>query len=688
MSPPDPTTVNMRPTQQNNPLRWVLWGVTCLLALLVVLDARPLELAEVEQRARAERPPRREGGEVLLVVDPEQVRRSSEPEDASFSEVDWSYAWLNTLEQEIGPHTLIERGQLRSTDLTPYRFVIITHSVAGQDADEDLVSHLYSYASSGGVLVLERPSGRLRSRFAADGSGGMREGGAISYVADLEQPWVQQLEAMPLFGGYVGSSGPAPGAKTYLSIDGAPVLYRVPVGRGFAVTMEFDYGRQLITLQQGRPTNDFRVVARSERYEPDRLETSDLIAHPKLVDNLVPFADLLERYLIHGVLADSYPVISMWAFPRLKQGALLMTHDLTTEMGDEALWMLDWEKEQSAVSTWFITSESLSGGAQRQLLASGSRIQLAWVRHQAGQGLFDPVGVGGVEPLVRARSLEQQKGQLAELLPKGQPIRVSRNHQSLWSDDYTGVFQALAAQEISLDTSYSPPPFGRGYSFGTGLPFRALDRSGLPLPVLEHPIVASENLGGFDPRTMVTLLRDSQEAYHEALVVRFDPDTYRLMPSVELFDLWSATYDMARDAQHGMFTMTHYHQFWRERAQASLRSQLLVEGIPAQDEPAEVPPGGDDDDLTARDPSADRPSRPTTPVTLIIEARAQEDGHAVAFPAAVRGRTFRQARWGKRSAEGADLTEPLPTVTTEVVGLRLKLAKLRKGYNSITVTYR
>ncbi|MEL6181823.1 MAG: hypothetical protein AAFS10_22880, partial [Myxococcota bacterium] len=181
---------------------------------------------------------------------------------------------------------------------------------------------------------------------------------------------------------------------------------------------------------------------------------------------------------------------------------------------------------------------------------------------------------------------------------------------------------------------------------------------------------------------------DSQEAYHQALVVRFDPDAYRTMPSVELFDLWQATYALARDAQHSILTMTRYHQFWRERSQANLRTQLLVEGAP----PTQAPPTGAQGDnpegnLTDVEATPQRPQRRST-VTITIEARAQEDGHTVAFPAVVRGRTFRQARWGKRNVDGADLTEPLQTVTTDVVGFRLKLAKLRKGYNSITVTYR
>ncbi len=656
--------------------RLLLWGGLALLLALRYFDVNPITLEDEDPVEFKVEQPRRASGEVLVVVDGAAIEKAAEEE--SFKASDWSWAWVNTIEQEYGPLTVIERGALRSTALDPYKIVILTHSMARHGGDPDLATLLKTYVHTGGVLVLERPEGQLREAFAADGKGGRRQPKVISNIKDLGAPFDSHLKSMPLNTTYVGSSGPLEGATTWLAMDGVPVVYSKISGRGTAIVVEFDYGLQLTSLQQGRPRDDFSVANRYPEVLADVLESNDLVTDKRLLDNEVPYADLLEKYLVTRVFGEARPVVGLWPFKDGMQGALLMTHD-EEKMGDKSAWMARFAQERGARSTYFIIpTEAFTQAGAKAVLEAGSEIQLHWDRPEAEQGIFDPVGVWKINPMARARSLKRQVEDLKAIAPGGASVIANRNHYLMWSEDYTEIFRQLAAAGIVIDSSYGPDKTCRGYLFGTGLPFWPIDKTGSPLPVMEMPLLAAETLGGVDAAFMLRLFSDSQDAWHMAINVLYHPNAYSWMPSAELFDLWLATYDLAEDTRHWPTTIGGLYRFWTQRRAASLSTTVSQE---RPEEPAPPPGEKAEDELLAVPPERGDPGQ----VTITIDVTVGEEGHSVTAPAQFRGRGFREVRRGS----GLDnaISDKVGTTVTDVIGARFHLVPLRKGHNLLTVHY-
>lgn len=671
----------MRNDQLLSVLRFLLWGGAVFLVVLRYFDVNPIIVESAEPELVPEEAPTRAAGEVVVVVDSRAVAQSAATR--SFKQTDWSYAWLNTMEQEFGPCTLMEAGQLISADLSNHRFVIVTASAASRGSNE-LSTALLAFVQSGGVLVLERPGGALRETYAADGRGGIRRPKLISNVKDLSSPFDAHLKSMPLNTSYIGSSGPVEGAETWLAMDGVPVIYSRRQGRGTVVVVEFNYGLQLTSLQQGRPRDNLSVANRYPQLLGPTLESSDLVTNERLLNNTVPYADILEKYLVHKVMGHHRPAIGLWSIEGGRQGALLMTHD-EEMMGDEATWMAQWEKAQGLRSTYFVTSGDgfTSAGAQA-LRAAGADLQMSWNPPWEGQGIFEPVGVWKINPLRRAMTLEDQKKALSKLTPSSSPIVANRNHDMLWTSTYAGVFRRLAAVGVSIDASYGPGDNARGYLFGTGLPFWALDETGIPLPVIEHPTLTTETLGEVDARFMHALFRDSQDAYHQAINVLFHPNAYQTMPRVALFDLWLATYDLARDHDHVVTTLTGFHRFWRDRRKATLRTRVRVARKDDETDKASV----QDDDGRRDALLATEEGQATQSITIVAEVRVDSDGHHLSAPAYIRGRRLREARQGGVVAGSSASGRTVKWRATDVLDQRVALIPLQKGYNTLTLSYR
>jgi hypothetical protein len=628
----------------------------------LILEAYPIHLSADSTEKRAVAIPSHSSGELLVVIDLERVQQAALPR--RFSQTDWSFAWLNFAEQEFGPFTLVDRRRLRTTDLAHFRYVLVTQSVAGITADLDLAQQLERYARAGGVVVLERPTGPLRSAFSADGTKGDQIPRTLEVHRGLAEPFSTQLEQMPLMTRYIASSAPPNSASTYLSMDGVPVVYRKEIGRGHAITVEFDMGRQLVSLQQGLPADDFSV-----RHSGDgEVKTTDLIGDPALLDNAVPYADLLERFLALGVIGDARPVVSLWTFPHASQGVMLMTHE-EGGMGDASTWMADWEKGRAQRSTYFVTATgSLSRGAARRIQRADSEIQLQWVHSLRQDGLFEAVGSDQFELVRRELSLGQQLATLQE--GTGAAITASRSKDGVWSSSWSGAFRAMAAANIRLDSSYVPGPGGRGYLRGTGLPFQAMDDNGLPVGVTEIPVLISESV---DPAYVANLFGASRDGHHQALTLHFGANTYHRSPSVSLFDTWIAAYDLAAATQHAVMTLTGYAEFFRARGKVRLRSSIRRASLP-------------EDKLTAEDGDKPGDGEVTPGILLRIEADAPEVGHAVCVPSAALGLPIRRVWRGDPEAES-----PPPTIrpkNADVVGHRVRLISLRRGANLITVEYR
>jgi hypothetical protein len=692
----------MRREQYTQTARFVIWAMILSMGVLLYLDTSPVHLADPAPEPASIEAPKLAGGEVLIVVDSGAIRRSAEEE--RWGALDFSWAWVNTIEQEVGPCTVIERSALTTTELGAYRFIIVTHAAAQQEAGEEVVTRLGAFASSGGVVVLERPGAGLRAAFSADGSGGTHVPVRITRVDGLPSPLDAELQAVPLMTSFVGSGQPAQGARTFLAMDGVPVIYGVPRSTGAVITVEFDYGRQLVGLQQGVPADDFSVPDRYNLTAPPLVEAMDLVASESLLNTPIPAADLLERFMVHGVMGAYQPVVGLWPFRGGAQGALIMSHGEAEDA--EATWMARWEHEHQHDATVFMTVPSnLPRSEVARLQEIGADVELLWHRPEGRFGLFEEVGLGGLHPLARPVTLEQQTKRLNEHFKKRRTVRAARIWGGVWGPRWDDPFRELHQVEIPLDSSLGPRAYGRGYLFGTGLPYRTLSREGVPIPVWEMPIVLDLNPDHADAAFLRELITRSRDDHHQAITVAFDPSTWQVAPSLALFDLWQASFTLASDHLHWTTNLPRFHRFWLERLKAQLRVRARIElpsSVPDPIDPAErleQPPAGDEEgageeevpvappDLRTPEQAQVRPPQPS--LVLALEVKADGEGHAVRVPATLQGRTFQEVRVVKAARGlGGAAEPPGRPIPTTLIGLPHMIIPLKKGVNGLEVIYR
>ena len=292
------------------PYRIPLWGAVLLVGALVYLDNSPFLIEPSSDEAGGTTISRTRTSDVVVVLDYRRIGAT----DTTFRKRDWSGAWVDMLEQHLGPITVVTPESLASKHLKNARAIVLTASVTGE-IPESLATELREQALDGSLLVVDRPEGKLREMFAANGEAGTQIGRNITFARGVKAPFKSQLTSMPIDTEYIGSTSPKDDSKTLLAIDGAPVVYSVAVGEGHVVTVDFDIGEQLVAMQQGRPSEDWRVEAGNVNTDELPPKTSDLVGDDKLRGAEIPYADLLERFIVYGVIQRYAPIPSLWPFP-------------------------------------------------------------------------------------------------------------------------------------------------------------------------------------------------------------------------------------------------------------------------------------------------------------------------------------------------------------------------------------
>ena len=536
-------------------IRLVFWGSVLLAAFLYYLQQDPIRLDSEEALASGYALVLEAKSDVALVID-----YSSYPEEATrFDEIDFSLAWLNTLQQEIGPVALFDAQELQEVDLGGFRMVFLTRSAASNEA---LLPKLQSYVDRGGLLILELPSGSIREAFSADGLGGDRDPQKITNALGLENELMAALGELPLSTRLIGSSGPLDGAETLLTIDGVPVIYCKTVGAGHALTFDFDYGMLLTAIQQGQPSDELRV---RNRRGSEAVETADLPAEDRLIDLDIAAADLLERFVIYGAVGRYYPVVGFWPYFDSMDGAFLVSHD-EHGMGDAAAWMAEYEAEFSGSSSYFIRAPGeMTQVGLETLHGLGVDVAVEWNRHFDEGGLYRPVGVLGVEPFERALSLDEQIESLLGIYDNLPALVTVRSFNNLWGRDWAKPFQTMHAAELRADASYAPPRGEIGYLFGTGMPFMPIDDTGLGFDLLEFPTLLVAEGTTEERERLVELLDRSQAGDHQTLSVSFDPDTFLYEPSTHFYKNWRDAYRLAAERNHWITSVRNLYRFSRAR---------------------------------------------------------------------------------------------------------------------------
>lgn len=630
-------------------LRLLFW--VCLLAILVYtyLCHHPILWKQEAKVSQGVDVSLDSTSDFLLVVDDENIPDAPE----TFANMAFSHAWLNTLQQEIGPVSVQNARHFAESELSGFRVVILTRSTANR---HDWIPKLRSFLERGGTVVLEMPLGKLRTLASADGKGGLRKPQTLTYANGLLPELQSALSSLKLsdLTQIIGSAGPLDGAQTWMTIDGVPVIYSKNYAAGRVVTLDFDYGMLLTALQQGRPLDDLTI--RNIRGTL-AIETQDLA---RTDTTNMPIADILERFLVYGVLDQLTPITGFWPFFDGLNGALLVTHR-ENGMGDAAFWMAEYESTLQAASTLFVDipptiSETGLGFADKFHTEIGMSFDIS--AHDSTKSK-EPLGLFKFSPIWRVYNLAQQTQILRDNLPNGAQILSSQAKNGVWTQEYTRAFRMIAAADFRADASYSAPSDKQGYAFGTGFPFIPIDTNGRVFNILEFPIIFPSLRTNDELDLLKQALDFSEKQAHEVIAVGFAPGDYPLHPDYEFFDVWKNTYQSATEHGHWITNISNYFRFSRARFTGELRSKLV----------------------------SIRNGNKTTQI-LRLEVLAPENGMSLTVPNAILSRRFLEARRGlQRIREDAILADPIQAKPVTLFGYNRLLIPLTRGFNAIDVLY-
>lgn len=631
------------------PYRITLWFVVLTCIATGLLIASPLSVkvelpsegpVELERHSRSE---------VIVVLDYARIVSSG----STFSERDFSAAWINVFEQELGPFSIATPGSLSESMLKSARVIVLTSS-ASDSVPEILFERLRERMLEDGLVVLaERPGGLIRKRYGADAEVGMQRPSGVTFARGLREPFNRELLAMPVSTEYLGSTAPRAGAETLFSLDGAPVIYSIGVGKGTMIIADLDIGEQLLSLQQGRPDEDFMVDTEGSA------RTSDLVADAKMLESDVPYADLFERFLVHGVLGRYQALPAFWPYPAGADGVVVATH-ADVNLGDGATWMQRYEARRKATSTLFTPPATEMRAAEAAVVQRlGSEIGLLWHLQGSPHQIMDSFGLFDLEPFARPRSLEDQLDELGEV--SATRPRAARTSGHYWTQGWAAAFSALSSQRVYIDSSYTPES-SSGYAFGTGFPFLALDSTGLPLSIREYPVVVPDRAASGP--SLVELLDASSDGHHQAIGVDVAPAAFADHPDIEQFEEWAAIFDQADTYRHPIVSAASFDGFLRDRRASSLGAELSHDvALESEDSEARV-------------------------TLLRVTAEAARSGLELMLPERVGGKSlFRVQKRDTRSSEDHARRE-LETRDSIYSGFEVRRIPLDVGFNTLDIFYR
>lgn len=623
------------------PWRMALWFCVVLAIVLNVLNQTPLAVdvdfpAETPVELTRDAP-----ADVVIVIDWGAIKASPN----TFSGRDFSAAWINVFEQELGPVTIATPSTLNARLLDEARVIVLTASVAREIPDA-ITKRLREYALSGKLLIIaERPSGDLRERFAANGRVGVQRGRKFSWIRDLAEPTRTQLLEAEIDVEFIGSTMPKENSTTWLSVDGAPVVYSVPLGQGHIIIVDFDLGEFLVAAQQGRPREDFTLSS----------------AHPTTVDlasfapgTLLPVADTLERYLVHGVIGRLTPLPAFWPFPAGYDGVIVGLHTDHT-LGNGGAWMLRYESSRKAASTLLTSVDSGFNPEGYELVSKlGGEVGLLWRMQGTKSALMESFGIGPVRPFARPRTLESQVDDFEKKIG-AKPV-TAQVFDHAWTSDWVTPLQAMSSQGIRLDLSYSPGSQA-GYRFGSGFPFLIIDESGLPLSIREIPVVVPEN-PDVDGPNLQKILEASAATDHQLVTIDSTPSSFADFPDIAKFERWVDMFDQAEATHHQVTSAVMFDSFLRSRRASDIKTRTL-RGTDTQ-------------------PSA---------TVLRVTVESKRGDMELMVPETVGEKRFSKARQ-KINRVGDELVSGELEATTSVYsGLKIRRVKLDSGFNTIDLYY-
>ncbi len=486
---------------------------------------------------------------IALVVDTATIRESGK--SGRFSQTDWSYGWINLLLQETRRYDVIDISELNSVlSFGSCKTWIFSRSATSGDTDgivKDFLDKLEKSNAGDVVVYLEAPDALSAKNKAV----APLLGGAFQMHRYSRMTEVRFSEFNLSCDGLISVSTPS-GFQPMLEFDDTPVLWEGQRNGLSLLLGVFNFGQLAVTIQQGRPNDDFSVTPRiTKRTGLQPVVSSDLCADSSYYMQLSPFFDNFEHNFFEIITgAPSHTPL----FADSPDGAFVMSHD-EEGMGDKSAWMARQERLWGVTSATLVTPAAISSRGVQDIIEAGGELAL----HADQYSYFRRPGLPGLRPIKKNYSLAEQKRSLEHLTPKalGDSLSssINRNHWLIWSENYTGMMRKLAGADILLDLTYGPIGEGvAGYLFGTCFPFVPLDTNGFPLPILELPFLFQDD-EDFAAEYLDSIF-DTSQFQNEIVNVVFHTNTMGHSPDTLLMWGWKESFKRAKDAD---LPILHYN---------------------------------------------------------------------------------------------------------------------------------
>ena len=544
---------------------FILLAILIVVIGCVVLSFHPFEVTSEDERGQALMPEQMGHGEVALVV-PSTTTLAD-----TFGALDFSFAWYNVLTQEVGPFSFLFPEMVTEQKLAGMRLIVVPRRAAAA-MNETQIAAVETAVSRGASLLLEMPTPAWASLTAVKRKA--QNSASIKRLTNaqnspLPQTLKDSLLNFPLETQVLRidalDNETLGHADMLLELDGAIAHYHRAHGAGHVFVLAFDLGEALTALQQGRPSDNFRIELDENA---DHAIPSDLVLSEKLKTNFIPYADILKRHVLASVWRIA-PQVALWPFPNAERTLLLLTHDVAG-IGDTAQYIVDAEKEAGAVSTFIASTEKTSSDWLSSLVETGSEAGTLIVRSPKGQ-LWRSIGPKFFAPVRKELNAASQRNIISNRARRN--VTTCRMHGLNWQPDYTSSFRILRSAKCQIDLSYGPSDGMLGYLFGTGFPFLPLDRGGVPFPVYEIPTLLSDAVPSpVEPASALKILRESAELYHEPVVFNFSADTMREHPHYQAVEAWLQSMEYASKEHIRFSTVQKYMQYFSIRKQAVIQS--------------------------------------------------------------------------------------------------------------------
>lgn len=445
--------------------------------------------------------------------------------DKSFSSQNWSCAWINTLEQEVGYFSALYDDSCSKNDLMVRKFVIVSKECRWS-------RKLETYVKNGGILLIEKPKMEV---FGIKIKRRDLKAHAITYpkIDMLINTRIDEIEWK--------------GSAIKLAIDNLPAILLKNIGKGHVILLTFDYGLQLVSLQQGVPSEDFSV---KHKYGLIGIvEPADMVVNKKQLSNPVPFADVLEKYLF-DIISKLAIIPRWWYLPYESNSGLILSHD-EDYYGERSLELLYEEIKQNVPSTFFVNSPNFISDKLHTYL-NENKIEIGFHWDKIPSELFSK------------KSGQKEFASQFEAF-KRHDVLSSRIHFLKWSNYYTNPFRIMCKNNIKVDSSYGVN-FGKGYVLCTSNFFHPIDTNGILMPILELPFQIMDKRGNADSFYIEKLLKGNNEKYHGILCFNFHPSKFK-----HTRKMINKTIDSAKKHKILFMNVKSYYDFYIGKINSSIK---------------------------------------------------------------------------------------------------------------------